>query len=62
MDLNQGEAWVDGVRITVVAKQMAAGFQGRNDITGRLLDQRTKALLGDRYKRSLGGGLSPGVP
>ena len=42
---------------TRVAKQMAAGVRGRDDITGRLLDRRTTAMLGDRCKMSPGGRL-----
>lgn len=53
--------WV-GLGRGVVAEQMAAGGRGRDDITGRLLDQRTAALLGDRCRRSLRGGASPGAP
>lgn len=41
--------------IRVVAKQMAAGVRGRDDFT-RSLDPRTTVLLGNRCRRSLGGG------
>lgn len=61
--IDLGEAWVGGGGgIGVVAEQMAAGARGRDDITGRLLVPRTTALLGDRCRRSLGGGVSPRAP
>ena len=63
VSLNLGEAWVGGGGVgRGVAEQVAAGARGRDDITGRLLDPRTTALLGDRCRRSLGGGGSPSAP
>lgn len=59
MALNLGEAWWVGVRITVVAKQMAAGVCGRDDITRRSLDPRTTVLLRNRCRRSLGEAYHP---
>lgn len=53
--------WV-GVRRRVEAKQMAARVRGKDGITRRLLGLRTTDLLGDRYKRSLEGGLAPRAP
>lgn len=61
MDLDLREAWV-GVRIRVVAKQMAAGVWGRNDIIQRLLAQRTTALLRNRSRGSLGEACHLGHP
>lgn len=58
--IRERPGWV-GVR-TTVAKQMAAGVRGRDDITGRLLDQRTTALLGDRCKIGLGEACHLGYP
>lgn len=54
MGLNLGETWWVGLRITVVAKQMAAGVCGRDDITRRSLAPRTTVLLRNRCRRSLG--------
>lgn len=51
-----------GVGVGVVAEQMAAGAMGRDDITWRLPDPRTTALLGDRCRRSQKGSVSPGAP
>lgn len=59
MDLDQGEAWVGGGEDELLHSRWQLE-SGRNDITGRLLGQRTTAWLGDRCKRSPRGSLSPG--
>lgn len=62
VNLDLGEAWVGGGGVgRGAAEQVAAGARGRDDITGRLLDPRTTALLRDRCK-SLGRGRSPSTP
>ena len=46
--------------VGIVTEQIAAGARGRDDITRRLPDPRTAALLGDRCRRIQRGGVSPG--
>ena len=45
--------------VGIVTEQIAAGARGRDDITRRLPDPRTAALLGDRCRRIQRGGVSP---